>query len=41
MSTIGVIGLLVAITALIVLSYRGVNAFVASLISTAIVIVSN
>ena len=41
MSVIGVIGLLVAITALIVLSYKGVNAFVASLISTAIVVVSN
>lgn len=41
MSAIGVIGLLLGIAALIVLSYRGVNAFVASLISSAIVIVTN
>jgi H+/gluconate symporter-like permease len=41
MGTIGVIGLLVAIAVLIVLCYKGVNAFVASLISTAIVILTN
>lgn len=41
MSAIGVIGLLLGIAALIVLSYRGINAFVASLISSAIVIVTN
>ena len=41
MSTIGVIGLLLGIAALIALSYKGVNAFVASLISAAIIIVTN
>lgn len=41
MSTIGVIGLLLGIAALIILSYKGVNAFVASLISAAIIIVTN
>ena len=38
---IGVIGLLLAIACLIVLSYKGVNAFVASMISSVIVIVTN
>ena len=41
MSTIGIIGLLLGIAVLIVLSYKGVNAFVASLIAAAIVIISN
>ncbi|SBW11009.1 H+/gluconate symporter and related permeases [uncultured delta proteobacterium] len=41
MGAIGILGLLAGITVLIVLSYRGVNAFVASLIATAIVIVCN
>lgn len=41
METIGIIGLLAAIAALIALSYRGINAFVAALISSAIVIVTN
>lgn len=41
MSIIGVIGLLLGIACLILLSYKGVNAFVASLISAAIVIVTN
>lgn len=41
MSTIGVVGLLLAISCLIVLSYKGVNAFVASMISAAIVIITN
>lgn len=40
-TAIGTIGLLLAIAALIVLSYKGVNAFVASLISSAIVIITN
>lgn len=41
MSTIGILGLLLAITCLILLSYKGVNAFVASMVSSAIVIVTN
>ena len=38
---IGVIGLLLAIASLIFLSYRGVNAFIASLIASLVVIVTN
>ncbi len=38
---IGVIGLLLAITCLIVLSYKGVNAFIASLIASVVVIITN
>lgn len=40
-SAIGVIGLLLAIACLIVLSYKGINAFVASMIASIIVIVTN
>ena len=38
---IGVLGLLLAIVCLITLSYRGVNAFIASLIASLVVIVTN
>lgn len=38
---IGVIGLLLAIACLIALSYKGVNAFIASLISALVVIITN
>jgi len=38
---IGVIGLLIAIAALVILSYKGLNAFIASLIAAAIVAVTN
>ena len=41
MSVLGVVGLLLGIAALIVLSYKGVNAFVSSLIAAAIVIITN
>ena len=41
MEIIGVIGLLLAIASLIFLSYRGVNAFIASLIASLVVIVTN
>ena len=41
MSVLGVVGLLLGIAALIVLSYKGVNAFVSSLIAAAIVIIIN
>ena len=41
MEIIGVIGLLLAIACLIFLSYRGVNAFIASLIASLVVIVTN
>ncbi len=41
MEFLGIIGLLLAITTLIFLSYKGVNAFVAALISSAIVILTN
>ncbi|WP_409967382.1 Na+/H+ antiporter NhaC family protein [Bengtsoniella intestinalis] len=41
METLGILGLLLAIAALIFLSYKGVNAFVASLIASAIVIATN
>lgn len=41
MNVIGIIGLLLAITCLIVLSYKGVNAFIASLIASVVVIVTN
>ena len=40
-ATIGVIGLLLAIASLIILSYKGVNAFIASLIASLVVIVTN
>lgn len=38
---LGVIGLLLAIACLIVLSYKGVNAFIASLIASLVVIITN
>ena len=41
MNTIGIIGLLLAISCLIVLSYKGVNAFIASLIASVVVIITN
>ena len=41
MDTIGIIGLLLAISCLIVLSYKGVNAFIASLIASVVVIITN
>ena len=41
MSAIGVIGLLLAIACLIILSYKGVNAFIASLIASLVVVVTN
>lgn len=41
MNAIGVIGLLLAIACLIILSYKGVNAFVASMIASAVVIITN
>lgn len=41
MNTIGIIGLLLAISSLIVLSYKGVNAFIASLIASVVVIITN
>ena len=41
LSAIGVIGLLLAIACLIILSYKGVNAFIASLIASLVVVVTN
>ncbi|MFG6352457.1 MAG: GntP family permease, partial [Oscillospiraceae bacterium] len=41
MEIIGVIGLVLAIACLIFLSYRGVNAFIASLIASLVVIITN
>lgn len=41
MNAIGVTGLLLAIACLIVLSYRSVNAFIASLISSRVIIITN
>ena len=41
MEFIGIAGLMLGIVALIMISYRGINAFVASLVATAIVIVTN
>lgn len=41
MSLIGVLGILLSITVLIVLSYRGLNSFIASLVAATVAIVTN